>query len=190
MYLRSLRKHVVQCQNLTQDIRDRQAAQRVRGDAPQPEPPAQPAPAPPAVPAPVPPVNVKVRKLRCRRSDDWDPATVHAAYKKRFPHRQMTMADLPAPQSPEDDPCKCPFCPLSFPSPGKCGHHSRTCSSMPYPEWMRRVRVCKLDFTESEYKCCHDQTGFATPKAAGRHSVTCGKRRAAAWPFAQLQRLF
>ena len=69
---------------------------------PQPEPPAQPAPAPPAVPAPVPPVNGKVRKLRCRRSDDWDPATVHAAYKKRFPHRQMTMADLPAPQSPED----------------------------------------------------------------------------------------
>ena len=34
MFLRSLRKHVVQCQNLTQDIRDRQAAQRVRGDPP------------------------------------------------------------------------------------------------------------------------------------------------------------
>lgn len=112
---------------------------------PQPEPPAQPAPAPPAVPAPVPQVNGKVRKLRCWRSDNWDPAIVHAAYKKRFPHRQMTMADLPAPQSPEDDPCKCPFCPLSFPSPGKCGHYSRTCSSIPYPEWLRRVRVCQLD---------------------------------------------
>ena len=34
MYLRSLRKHVVQCQNLFQDIRDRQVAQRVRGGPP------------------------------------------------------------------------------------------------------------------------------------------------------------
>ena len=180
MYLRSLRKHVAQCQQLSREIRDRQAEQRARGVEEQPAAPEPPAPDPPADPDPVPPANGQARKFSSRRSDDWVPATVHAAYKKRFPLRQMTLTDLPAPQSPQDEPCKCPFCSESFSTPAKCGHHSRACPSMPYPEWLRRVRVCQLDFVQSEFKCCHCQTGFATPKAAGRHSVACGKRRVSA----------
>ena len=63
MYLRSLRKHVAQCQNLSQEVRDRQAAQRAKGEVPPLAPPPRPAPAQPVDPAPAPPVHFTLHTL-------------------------------------------------------------------------------------------------------------------------------
>ena len=188
MYLKSLRKHVELCKLLSSAVRARQAAQRQRAlDH------AIAAPAAPVVPTEVAPVPVaaaaephdapavpaaKPKARKSRRNDDWDPQKVREAYQQRFPHRQMSLTDLPAPQPPSHlDNQTCLFCLVKFPSTAKCCHHSLACPKMPYKEWLRRVRVCQHDFRESNYKCPHCYIGFATPKAAGRHSVTCGKRR-------------
>ena len=129
MFIKSLQKHVEQCQQLPVAVRQQQAAQwqraidrsqvvtqRVRlyskrkvapGVFPIPEAAAV---APKAAPkaAPQPGAAKASARRKHRRSDDWDPAAVRANYQRRFPHRQMTLADLPAPAPPEGwDPTVC-----------------------------------------------------------------------------------
>lgn len=180
MFLRSLRQHVALCSTLSQEVRDRQAAQRQQAasssSSQAPAPIAPPVPKAAAAPVVVPPeVAAKARKSRLR--DDWDPVEIRAAYKKRFPHRQMSLTDLPAPQKPDHlDTFTCLYCSEVFATPGKCSHHSRACVQMPYGEWLRRVRICHHDYQQSSHNCPHCGTGFATPKAAGRHGVACRQR--------------
>ena len=40
--------------------------------------------------------------------------------------------------------------------------------------------MCQFDHNDSPYKCAHCGTGLATPKARGRRSTACAKRRQAA----------
>ena len=183
MFLRSLRTHVAQCAQLSQDVRARQALQRQRAqDVPRdnvaprgPLPPAPLAEAPVAVPN-----VVQARPFKSRRKDDWDPVVVREAYKKRFPHRQMSLTDLPAPQIPDHlDNMTGLYCLERFPTSSRCSSHTLACAKMPYKEWLGRVRICQHDFRDSKFTCTHCGTGLATPKAVGKHSTTCAKRRTA-----------
>lgn len=194
MFIKSLKKHVEQCQQLPVAVRQQQAAQRQRaldrsqvvtqrirlnskskvapGVFPVPKAAAAPKAAPKAA------AGQAASSRTHRRSDDWDPATVRANYQRRYPHRQMSLTDLPGPAPPAGwDTKVCMYCKHQFATSLKACHHSLSCPDMPYSEWLRRVRICQFDFKDSQYCCVHCKTGFATPKAAGRHSVTCGRRR-------------
>ena len=190
MFLRSLRVHVAQCSKLPPEVRDRQAVQRQRAQAaPEvpvvvahnahaPDPPPEPPPA--EVPRAPAPAAAQARQFKSRRKDDWDPVVVRENYKKRFPHRQMSLTDLPAPAVPDNlDNLTCLYCLQRFPTSSRCSPHSLACTKMPYREWLRRVRICQHDFRDSQYTCPHCGTGLATPKAVGKHSTTCAKRRTA-----------
>ena len=54
---------------------------------------------------------------------------------------------------------------------------SRCCQAMPYDGWLFRVRATLLSQTPRTFPCSHCGTQFSVPKAAGRHSVECAKRR-------------
>ena len=194
MFLKSLKKHVDSCSQLSEDVRRRQAAQRQRplaklrilskepsafGDSGASSstrmPPVTLSSAKSkAAPAPARPARASVS----RRTDDWDPETVRAAYKRRFPLRQMSLTDLPCPKAPDGwDHFKCMFCLKVFSDRTKCTQHTLSCPQMPYDQWLRRVRICHADFVGSAFKCPHCGTSFSTAKARGRHSVACSTRR-------------
>ena len=138
----------------------------------------QPAQLVPDVPQPPPLAEPPARVRKSRRSDDWNPTELRAAYKKRYPLRQMSLTDLPAPGIPEGHDLKCcVFCKKTFATTDKCSNHSRACPDMPYDEWLRRIRITQYDFRDSSSTCPHCGTGLSTPKARGRHGVTCGQRR-------------
>ena len=194
MFLRSLKKHVDVCSQLSEGIRRRQAEQRSKPTKrlriTDKQPPAVEAPSgsassrvvlrpmPKADPAAAPAPARPVRFHKSRRTDDWDPEVVRAAYKKRFPLRQMSLTDLPCPKAPDGwDPLTCMFCSQMFADRSTCTKHTMSCQQMPYDEWLRRVRICHHDFAASPHKCPHCGTSFSTPKARGRHSVTCSVRR-------------
>ena len=116
MFLRSLKKHVDVCSKLSEDIRRRQAEQRskptkrLRITEKQPAwrlewqcvlscgPSAGARKADPAA-APAPARQGRFQKSR--RTDDWDPEVVRAAYKRRFPFCQVSLTDLPCPKAPD-----------------------------------------------------------------------------------------
>ena len=103
------------------------------------------------------------RKFKSRCKDDWDPVVVPEAYKKRFLHRQMSLTDLPAPQVPDNlDNMTCLYRLERFPTSSRCSSHSLACTKTPYKEWLRRVRICQYDFTDSQFTCPHCGTGLAT----------------------------
>ena len=83
------------------------------------------------------------RFQKSRRTDDWDPEVVRAAYKRRFPFCQVSLTDLPCPKAPDGwDPLSCVFCSEIFADRSTCTKHTMSCPQMPYDEWLRRVRIC------------------------------------------------
>ena len=52
-----------------------------------------------------------------------------------------------------------------------------TCPHMPYDGWICRVRVTQHEVNTDNFPCKHCGTKFSTPKAAGRRSVECARRR-------------
>ena len=88
-----------------------------------------------------------------------------------------TSADSRFPTPEGHDTKVCIYCSKVFPSGAKCGQHSSACECMPFPEWIRRIRICQHDSKDSDITCPHCGTGFATAKARGRHSTVCARRR-------------
>ena len=159
MFLRSLKKHVDVCSKLSEDIRRRQAEQRskptkrlrITEKQPAVEAPSgsassrvvlRPAPAKQTRQQPPAPAR-QGRFQKSRRTDDWDPEVVRAAYKRRFPFCQVSLTDLPCPKAPDGwDPLSCVFCSEIFADRSTCTKHTMSCPQMPYDEWLRRVRIC------------------------------------------------
>ncbi len=189
MAVRSLQKHVVQCRDLPEEVRRRQAHQRgqphtrFRLTGKQPAPSATPhstptpQPKPKAARQPRPDHRIAADALgpdpgrKRRMLTDWIPADIRAAYKRRFPLRQMTLTDLPVPHPPEGlHPQTCMFCNEHFDSVTRCSKHSLCCHSMPFDEWIRRVRICQYDHRGSPYVCPRCGTSLPTPKSRGKHT--------------------
>ena len=72
---------------------------------------------------------------------------------------------------------ECRFCCPKFADTTKCKNHMRRCSSMPFDGWLWRLWATLLKVPNSTVPCVHCGTCFTVPKAAGRHSVECSKRR-------------
>ena len=92
--------------------------------------------------------------------------------------RAITLTDLPPPHTDASlHSNQCRFCWKHLKSGSERVKHSRCCQAMPYDGWLFRVRVTLLPQTPRTFPCTHCGTQFSVPKAAGRHSVECGKRR-------------
>ena len=87
----------------------------------------------------------------------------------------MSRTDLPCPKTDAQDECR--FCCPKFADTTKCKNHMRRCSSMPFDGWLWRLWATLLKVPNSTVPCVHCGTCFTVPKAAGRHSVECSKRR-------------
>ena len=118
---------------------------------------------------------------------NFDPAQVRQKYADKHSCRKyrdvrlirpITLTDLPPPSIPAGSSAKeCRFCRRLFDTKSERAKHSLGCKSMPYSGWLYRVRFTQSYHDNRNFACEHCGTGFCTPKAAGRHSVECSRRR-------------
>ena len=197
MTLKGMRQHVPVCTTLTIDQRKNRSTAQASTALPAaksaPKAKARVLPKsfrllrkqtrPPGLPAPLPRV-LSADLEGCRNFDRDIIRTACKEKQLRRPYRGVqlsrliTLTDLPCPDLVTGaSKLICRFCQVSFINTGVRYKHMLTCPQMPYDGWIWRVLVTQHEVTTDNFPCKHCGTKFSTPKAAGRRSVGCARRR-------------